>query len=183
MTIGGKIQVINDLNEVGEPVCPTAAALDIPWVTINDESALPKLHSPETTLILFDRMLQKKGGTEVIGFLGALHCMASIALMSGSGQRAIESAEKPAVTASQSPAIFFSHSDRLDWRICCDKLLRIKPPLLQGRTRESTSTTGSFEAPSSATNLYFTISHRSKLRGEISSAWKPSPFGSIRSGA
>lgn len=94
MTTTGTILLIDDVNEIGESVYAAAAALQMPWVTINDKSALQKLSSSDTALILFDPKLQKKDGTEVIRFLGEHHCKASIVLMSSGDTREIESAEK-----------------------------------------------------------------------------------------
>lgn len=94
MTTAGNILVIDDDDDVRAFVCDAAAGLGLPCTATSDPRALLELLVPDTTLILLDLMMPGMDGIEVMRLLAARHCKARIVLMSGIGERVLETAEK-----------------------------------------------------------------------------------------
>jgi EAL domain-containing protein (putative c-di-GMP-specific phosphodiesterase class I)/ActR/RegA family two-component response regulator len=90
----GNILVIDDEADVGEFICAAATGLELRCVATTDVADLPRLCTPETTLILLDLMMAEVDGIEVMRLLSGLKCEARIVLMSGISKRVLETAEK-----------------------------------------------------------------------------------------
>jgi EAL domain-containing protein (putative c-di-GMP-specific phosphodiesterase class I) len=63
---------------------------------VTDAKDLPSFLAPDISLILLDLMMPEMDGIEVLRLLGQQQCETSIVLMSGIGERVMESAEKMA---------------------------------------------------------------------------------------
>jgi EAL domain-containing protein (putative c-di-GMP-specific phosphodiesterase class I) len=98
MATAGNILVIDDDDGVRAFVCDAAAGLGLPCTATSDPRALPELLVPDTTLILLDLMMPGMDGIEVMRSLAARQCKARIVLMSGIGERVLETAEKLALS-------------------------------------------------------------------------------------
>ena len=96
--IATRILVIDDDRDIGELIVATAEAMGMRCTAIADAAELPRLLTPEVSLILLDLMMPRMDGIEVLRMLGQLGSAASIVLMSGISKRVMETAEKLART-------------------------------------------------------------------------------------
>ncbi len=94
MTTAANILVIDDDSDIGEFVSAAAHSMGMQCTAITDAAELPRLLTPDVTLILLDLMMPQMDGIEVLRMLGKLDCQASVVLMSGISKRVIETAEK-----------------------------------------------------------------------------------------
>jgi EAL domain-containing protein (putative c-di-GMP-specific phosphodiesterase class I)/CheY-like chemotaxis protein len=88
------ILVIDDDSDIGELIVATAQSMGMRCTAILDPVDLPRLLTPEVTLILLDLMMPRMDGIEVMRVLGDLGTTAGIVLMSGISRRVMETAEK-----------------------------------------------------------------------------------------
>lgn len=98
MTTHGSILVVDDVNSVGELVEAAAASLGLRWQATTNTSALTKLLTPETKLILLDPMIPRVDVIQVMRVLSERHRDASIVLLDSDSNRVVESTERLAAT-------------------------------------------------------------------------------------
>lgn len=94
MTIPGHILVVDDSFEIGEIISAAAQSVGMRCTTTTDAAELPRLLTPDVTLILLDLVMPRIDGIEVLRMLRKLDCQASVVLMSGISKRVMETAEK-----------------------------------------------------------------------------------------
>jgi EAL domain-containing protein (putative c-di-GMP-specific phosphodiesterase class I) len=94
MTTAGHILVIDDNRDIAEIVSAAAQSVGLQCTTTTDAADLPRLLTPDVTLVLLDLVMPKIDGIEVLRMLRNLDCKASIVLMSGISMRVMETAEK-----------------------------------------------------------------------------------------
>jgi EAL domain-containing protein (putative c-di-GMP-specific phosphodiesterase class I) len=96
--IAPHILVIDDDPDIGEMIVATVQSMGMRCTAILDPADLPRLLTPDVTLILLDLMMPRMDGVEVMRLLGDLGTTAGIVLMSGISRRVMETAEKLART-------------------------------------------------------------------------------------
>lgn len=90
----GNILVIDDDAGIGEFITAAAELLGMQCTAATDAAELPRLLTPDVSLILLDLMMPAMDGIEVLRMLGKLECKANIVLISGISVRVLETAEK-----------------------------------------------------------------------------------------
>ncbi len=98
MTDAARILVIDDDRDIGELVVATAETMGLRCTAMTDAAELPRLLTPDVSLILLDLMMPQMDGIEVLRVMGQLGTTAGIVLMSGISKRVMETAEKLART-------------------------------------------------------------------------------------
>lgn len=98
MSIHGSMLVVDDVNNVGELVEAAAGSLGLRWQATTNTSALTKLLTPETKLILLDPMIPRVDVIQVLRVLSERHRDASIVLLDSDSNRVLESTERLAST-------------------------------------------------------------------------------------
>jgi EAL domain-containing protein (putative c-di-GMP-specific phosphodiesterase class I)/CheY-like chemotaxis protein len=98
MTDAARILVIDDDRDIGDLVVATAEAMGLRCTALTDAAELPRLLTPDVSLILLDLMMPQMDGIEVLRVMGQLGATAGIVLMSGISKRVMETAEKLART-------------------------------------------------------------------------------------
>ena len=98
MTIHGSILVVDDVNSVGELVEAAATSLGLRWQATTNTSALTKLLTPETKLVLLDPMIPRVDVIQVMRVLSEHHRDTSIVLLDSDSNRVVESTERLAAT-------------------------------------------------------------------------------------
>jgi EAL domain-containing protein (putative c-di-GMP-specific phosphodiesterase class I)/CheY-like chemotaxis protein len=98
MTKTAHILVIDDDPDIGELIAATAESMGMCCTAITDAADLPRVLTPEVSLILLDLMMPRMDGIEVLRMLGQLGSTAGILLMSGISKRVMETAERLALT-------------------------------------------------------------------------------------
>ncbi len=93
MTKAAHILVIDDDRDIGELIAATAESLGLRCTAMTDAAELPRLLTPEVSLILLDLMMPRMDGIEVLRMLGQLGSSPGIVLMSGISKRVLETAE------------------------------------------------------------------------------------------
>jgi EAL domain-containing protein (putative c-di-GMP-specific phosphodiesterase class I)/FixJ family two-component response regulator len=88
------ILVIDDDDYMGEFITAAAEALGMHCTAATDAAELPRLLTPDVSLILLDLMMPSMDGIEALRLLGKLQCKASVVLISGISMRVLETAEK-----------------------------------------------------------------------------------------
>jgi EAL domain-containing protein (putative c-di-GMP-specific phosphodiesterase class I)/CheY-like chemotaxis protein len=94
MTTAANILVIDDDADIGEFITAAAQSMGMHCTAAADAAELPRLLTPQVSLILLDLMMPSMDGIEVLRLLSRLHCKASIVLISGISMRVMETAEK-----------------------------------------------------------------------------------------
>ncbi len=92
MMTAQSILVIDDESSICELVAATASAMGIPCTTTTDADTFLGCLSPDITLILIDLIMPKMDGVELLRLLAQRQCKAGIVLVSGTGNRVIETA-------------------------------------------------------------------------------------------
>jgi len=90
----GNILVIDDDAGIGDFITAAAESMGIHCTAATDAAELPRLLTPDVSLILLDLMMPAMDGIEVLRLLGKLGCNANIVLISGISMRVLETAEK-----------------------------------------------------------------------------------------
>lgn len=98
MTTHGSILVVDDVNSVGELVDAAATSLGLRWQATTNTSALTKLLTPETKLVLLDPMIPRVDVIQVMRVLSEHHRDTSIVLLDSDSNQVMESTERLAAT-------------------------------------------------------------------------------------
>jgi len=93
-----KVLMIDDDIDVCALVSSTAGDMGVVCICTTEASAFFEALTPDITLILLDLVMPDTDGIEILRQLGQQHCTANIVVMSGIGQRVIETAEALAAT-------------------------------------------------------------------------------------
>jgi EAL domain-containing protein (putative c-di-GMP-specific phosphodiesterase class I) len=89
-----KIVVIDDENDIGKFISAAATSLELACAATTDATAFLNELTPETSLILMDLVMPRVDGVELLRLLSARGCKVPIILMSGVGNRVLETAEQ-----------------------------------------------------------------------------------------
>lgn len=98
MATAQSILVIDDEYDVGKFICAAAKAIGLHCTATTDAATFLKTLTPETPLVLLDLILPEMDGIELLRLLAQQECRAAIVLMSGAGNRVLETAEQLAQT-------------------------------------------------------------------------------------
>ena len=93
MMTARNILVIDDDADIGEFITAAAQSMGMQCTAATDAAELPRLLTPDVSLILLDLMMPAMDGIEVLRLLGKLGCKANIVLISGISMRVLETAE------------------------------------------------------------------------------------------
>ena len=99
-----RVLVIDDDPEIGDLICSAAQELGQTCTATVDLPSFLRELSPDTTLIVIDLVMPRTDGVEVLRLLARRGCRASIVLVSGLGQRVVETAEALAASLGRSVA-------------------------------------------------------------------------------
>jgi EAL domain-containing protein (putative c-di-GMP-specific phosphodiesterase class I)/ActR/RegA family two-component response regulator len=113
MTTAAHILVIDDDGDIRELIVAAAEGMRIRCTAVTNAAELPRLLTPDVSLILLDLMMPQMDGIEVLRMLGQLGSTAGIVLMSGISKRVMETAEKLARSLDLSIAGHLSKPFRL----------------------------------------------------------------------
>jgi EAL domain-containing protein (putative c-di-GMP-specific phosphodiesterase class I)/CheY-like chemotaxis protein len=100
----GRVLVIDDESDVGKFISAAAQAVGLHCTPTTDATAFLKELTPDVSLILLDLMMPKTDGIELLRLLSQQQCKVPIVLMSGVGERILETAEQLAQTLGLSIA-------------------------------------------------------------------------------
>jgi EAL domain-containing protein (putative c-di-GMP-specific phosphodiesterase class I) len=89
-----KLLIIDDNADIGEFVCAAAKLWDWHCTTTTTAADFMASLSDDTTLIFLDLMMPEIDGIEMLRLLAQQHCQIGIVLMSGVGQRVLETANE-----------------------------------------------------------------------------------------
>jgi EAL domain-containing protein (putative c-di-GMP-specific phosphodiesterase class I)/CheY-like chemotaxis protein len=98
VTTSQNILVIDDEIDVGNLIVAAAEAMGQHCIATTDPAAFLDALTPTTSLIVLDLMMPGMDGVELLRLLARQECRAGIVLMSGVGNRVLESAEQLAKT-------------------------------------------------------------------------------------
>jgi EAL domain-containing protein (putative c-di-GMP-specific phosphodiesterase class I)/CheY-like chemotaxis protein len=94
MTTLQRVLVIDDERDVGTFIASASRAMGFDCAATTDVTAFLKELTPDITLILLDLMMPQTDGIEVLRLLSHEGCKVPIVLMSGVGNRILETAEQ-----------------------------------------------------------------------------------------
>jgi EAL domain-containing protein (putative c-di-GMP-specific phosphodiesterase class I)/CheY-like chemotaxis protein len=94
MTTAIHILVVDDDEDIRDLIVAAAEGMRMRCTAVTDAAELPRLLTPDVSLILLDLMMPQMDGIEVLRLLGQLGSTAGIVLMSGISKRVMETAEK-----------------------------------------------------------------------------------------
>lgn len=89
-----RLVVIDDESDIGKFISVAAQSLELDCATTTDATAFLNELTPETSLILLDLVMPRMDGVELLRLLSARGCKVPIVLMSGVGNRVLETAEQ-----------------------------------------------------------------------------------------
>jgi len=92
------ILVLDDDPSLGEFIAAAAENVGLRCVFTTDPNVFLELISPDLTLVMVDLVMPHVDGVEILRLLAKRGCNANVVLMSGLGQRVIETAERLAIT-------------------------------------------------------------------------------------
>jgi EAL domain-containing protein (putative c-di-GMP-specific phosphodiesterase class I) len=87
-----RILIIDDEADVGEFIASAAQSMGFECTVTTDAQGFLEVLTPDTNLILLDLIMPDMDGIEMLRLLGKRKCKAGIVLMSGVGERTLESA-------------------------------------------------------------------------------------------
>jgi EAL domain-containing protein (putative c-di-GMP-specific phosphodiesterase class I)/ActR/RegA family two-component response regulator len=93
-----RVLVIDDERDVGKLISFAAQTMGLHCDSTTDVTAFLKELTPDTSLIFLDLMMPQTDGIEVLRLLSQQECKVPIVLMSGVGNRILETAERLAQT-------------------------------------------------------------------------------------
>jgi EAL domain-containing protein (putative c-di-GMP-specific phosphodiesterase class I)/CheY-like chemotaxis protein len=100
----GRILVIDDESDVGKFISAAAQAVGLHCTPTTDATAFLQELTPDVSLILLDLMMPNTDGINLLKLLSQQQCKVPIVLMSGVGERVLETAERLAQTLGLSIA-------------------------------------------------------------------------------
>ena len=98
MTAPQRVLVIDDEYDVGKFIASVCQAMGFDCAATTDAAAFLKELTPETNLLFLDLMMPQTDGIELLRLLSKQECKVPIVLMSGVGNRILETAEQLAQT-------------------------------------------------------------------------------------